>query len=174
MSRVNVWWPMYPANFTMDTACLTNEQVGIYVKLLNAAWHNNGAISSDPKQLARVAGVSPQKWKKISESIRPLFTEKEGKWLSDWLSEELAKAKANRSAKRNNALKRWHGQSETGMQMHSASNAKAFVGPMQKQCPIPIPVPIPDTSRIEAQGSDKKDAEFGEKNHDIGTLGGVA
>ncbi|MCU7805917.1 MAG: YdaU family protein [Candidatus Thiodiazotropha sp. (ex Lucinoma borealis)] len=153
MSKVNVWWPMYPADFTIDTAHLTNEEVGAYVKLLNAAWRQDGSISSDQKQLARLVGVSPQKWKKMSESLRPLFTEKAGKWLNVWLSKELDKAKANSVKKSQNAKKRWHGRSEMGMQMHSKSNASASDEAMHMQCPSPSPSPSPSPISTSVRGA---------------------
>ncbi|WP_316365385.1 YdaU family protein [Candidatus Thiodiazotropha sp. CDECU1] len=170
MSKVNVWWPMYPADFTIDTAYLTNEEVGAYVKLLNAAWRQDGSISSDQKQLARLVGVSPQKWKKMSGSLQSFFTENGGKWRSDWLSAELAKAKSNSEKKSQNAKKRWQDRSEMGMQMHSKSNANASDESMQMQCPSPSPSPI--SSRIE--GASHKDTQIDFDEIAVGSLGGVA
>lgn len=139
MGKVNIWWPMYPADFSIDTAHLTLEEVGAYVKLLNAAWRQGGSIPCDSRHLSNIVGVSSQKWRNLSKSIAPLFTATDGKWRSDMLSEEFAKAKANSEAKRRNANKRWDARQDQGMQMHSNSNANASDESMQMQCPSPSP-----------------------------------
>ncbi len=135
MGRVNIWWPMYPADFTIDTAHLTNEEVGAYVKLLNSLWRSGGVLSCDHSYLSRLVGVSPQKWHSLRKAIAPLFDENAGKWHCVRLSEHLVKAKSNSEKKRQNALKRWQAEQEESMQKHSKSNANASEESMQMQCP---------------------------------------
>lgn len=146
MSRVNVWYPIFPADFTIDTAHLTPEQVGAYVRILNQAWRQSGRIKNDDRYLARIVGVSLQKWRRIKVEIESLFnTSDPASWCSDWQMAELDKAISNRKAKSKNALKRWHPDTHKGMQMHNGSNANASGEPMQVQCPSPSPSPSPST-----------------------------
>ncbi|MEW8230382.1 MAG: DUF1376 domain-containing protein [Candidatus Thiodiazotropha endolucinida] len=166
----NIWWPMYPADFSIDTAHLSNEEIGCYVKLLNGMWRNGGTICSDKRHLSQTVGVSLKKWKKIDESLSPLFTEKDGKWHSDWLSEEWTKAKANSKKKSQNARKRWHGHNETGMQKQCKSNANASDDGMQMQCPSPSPS---DTTCISS-GTVPDEAHENDENRPANSLGGVA
>lgn len=160
---------MYPADFAIDTAHLNTEEIGAYVLILNAAWRNGGYIFSDPKHLARLAGVSAYKWKKIGGSLSTLFTEEDGKWRSPWLSEELTKAKANSEKKRQNANQRWGKPKDTGMQMQCKSNANAYGESMQMQCPSPSP----DTTCISS-GTVPDEARENDETPEIGILGGVA
>jgi len=142
MSRVNIWFPVYPADFAIDTAHLTPEQVGAYVRILCRAWRQSGHVKNDDRELARIVGVTPQKWRHIKASIEPLFnTTDPASWCSDWLNAEMDKAKSNSEAKRKNALKRWQQNNGKGMQMHNGSNANASDESMQMQCPSPSPSP---------------------------------
>lgn len=138
MSRVNIWWPMYPADFSIDTAHLSTEEVGAYIRILNAMWRQNGSISCSDQVLSTLSGLPLNRWKQVRKSIAPMFIEKAGKWYCEWLSKELEKAISNNEKKRQNALKRWHGNPDPGMQMHSKSNATA----MQTACPSPSPTPV--------------------------------
>lgn len=126
MSRVNIWFKTYPADFAADTQHLTNEEVGAYQKLLCAIWRKDGSIRADPEYLARLLGVSAQKWKSLSESVLPLFVEKAGTLTHDHLSDQLVEAKNRSEQSRQAANKRWSG----GMRPHSERNATA----MQTQC----------------------------------------
>ena len=108
MSRVNIWYPVYPADFAIDTMHLTPEQVGAYVRILNMMWRQSGQLKNDDNYLAKVVGVSLQKWRRIKVVIEPLFNTTDATcWSCDWLSTELEKAKGNSEAKRKNAQKRW-------------------------------------------------------------------
>ena len=134
MSRLNIWFPVYPADFSIDTAHLTSEQVGAYVRLLCRLWRQSGRIKNDDSELARIVGVSPQKWRRMKASIEPLFnTADPASWCSDWLNAELEKAKHNSDAKRKNAQSRWRKDNDNPMQMHSGSSANASDEPMQMQ-----------------------------------------
>lgn len=69
-------YQMYAADFAMDTARMTAEQVGCYIRLLNDAWVNGG-IPVDPAEMASIAGVTPRRFK---ASVWPAL---ERCWISD-------------------------------------------------------------------------------------------
>ena len=46
----------YASDFLVDTAEMTNQEVGVYIRLLSHQWVNNG-LNSDPNRLANVVGI---------------------------------------------------------------------------------------------------------------------
>lgn len=172
MGRLNIWWPMYPADFTIDTAHLSNEQVGAYVKLLNAMWRHGGEISCDDEHLSRLLGVSRQKWTHIRKFLNPLFTENAGKWRSDWLSEKLRKAQVNSEKSRQSAYKRWHGHDKEGMQTHSERNANATDEAMRTQCSSSSSSSSSKDLPVREEPSSENASD--EINFDAGDVGGGA
>lgn len=60
----------YAADFILDTAGMTAEQVGSYMRLLCFAWVNTG-IPTEKAQQAQIAGVSP---KRFSSHVWPAIS----------------------------------------------------------------------------------------------------
>ncbi len=54
---------MYAQDFDMDTASWSNDEVGIYVRLLNYEWVNGG-LPSDLSELSRIAREKKTKFEK--------------------------------------------------------------------------------------------------------------
>lgn len=65
----------YAADFLVDTAAMSPEQLGVYIRLLCNSWVNRG-IPSEPRQIARIAGVSERK-------LNALWPALKGRWESD-------------------------------------------------------------------------------------------
>lgn len=63
---------LYAADFTMDTDSWTNEEIGVYFRLLMSEWVN-GPLPNDPQRLASIARCSAQKfranWKKVNKKF---------------------------------------------------------------------------------------------------------
>jgi uncharacterized protein YdaU (DUF1376 family) len=157
MRRVNIWYPIYAADFAIDTAHLTPEQVGAYVRILNTMWRQSGQLKNDDNYLAKVVGVSLKKWLKIKVVIEPLFNTTDATcWSCDWLFAELEKAISNSEAKSKNAQKRWQKSNQKTMQVHSGCNANASDESMQMQCPSPSPSPSPKPPYVKgSRGSNR-------------------
>jgi uncharacterized protein YdaU (DUF1376 family) len=53
----------------------TAEEIGAYMLLLCAAWRGTpaGTLSSDAKELARLARLTPKRWSAIAPRLMPLF-----------------------------------------------------------------------------------------------------
>lgn len=56
-------YQMYALDFDMDTASWDNEEVGIYLRLLNYQWIN-GAVPCEMEDLARIVRMTPKKFEK--------------------------------------------------------------------------------------------------------------
>lgn len=75
MSQSQIW-PVETNAFIADSICLSCEETGAYVLLLMHLWRDgfgHKPLPLDHKRLARMARVSPKRWKKIWTSIESFF-----------------------------------------------------------------------------------------------------
>jgi len=73
--------PFFTDAYLADTRHLTTEEHGAYLLLLMCAWRTRGcALKDDNRQLARMAGVSPTKWKRLRPVLAEFFTVAGGLW----------------------------------------------------------------------------------------------
>lgn len=76
-------YQMYASDFEMDTASWEVEEVGIYIRLLNSCWVNQG-LPTSLKKLARICRVDLSffevAWK---ETLSEKFFEQDGKFLNE-------------------------------------------------------------------------------------------
>lgn len=86
----DTWMPLYIGDYLADTLHLSAEQHGAYLMLLMAAWRKGGALQDDDSQLAAVAKVSPQQWKKHKPVLAAFFHVEGGIWRQKRLNAELA------------------------------------------------------------------------------------
>ncbi len=78
----------YAADFEMDTADWTVDEVGIYQRLLNYEWVN-GALPDDLSKLARIVRISLQKMKSKWPILEHKFSKNgEGKLVNRRMEEE--------------------------------------------------------------------------------------
>lgn len=66
---------LYASDFYMDTITWTNEEIGVYLRLLLSQWVN-GPLQKDEKKLAKIAKISPKKFQKVFPVISHKFKEK--------------------------------------------------------------------------------------------------
>jgi uncharacterized protein YdaU (DUF1376 family) len=156
---VRIWWPLYAADFAIDTQHLTAEETGAYVRLLNAAWRTGGALRLDPQRLARVAGIDDSRWGAVFSSLADFFESDGGDYLvSKLLGPELSKARLNREKKSAAANTRWASKDAPALHTHCTKDAPA----LQVECPAsassPTSSPAPSTTpKTKAQ---KRGAPF--------------
>jgi uncharacterized protein YdaU (DUF1376 family) len=71
--------PLKTDALTADTQHMSTEEFGAYCKLLFAMWRHGGRIPNKPKELARIAGVTRQRWATIAEPVmRPMTITADG------------------------------------------------------------------------------------------------
>lgn len=66
------WFPLYAADFMMDTATWTDEEVGAYFRLLCHQWIN-GEIPAEHERLARLVWATPQRLADLWTVLGPKF-----------------------------------------------------------------------------------------------------
>jgi uncharacterized protein YdaU (DUF1376 family) len=95
--------PLFTDAYLADTRHLSAEEHGAYLLLLMCAWRTRGcALRDDDRFLARIAGVSPQKWRRLKPVLRDFFEVEDGLWRQKKLTDvyrgvetRVAKNRAN-------------------------------------------------------------------------------
>lgn len=73
--------PLFTDAYLADTRHLTTEEHGAYLLLLMCAWRSDGCqLEDDDKTLARIAGLSPTRWRRLKPVMEKFFTVREGVW----------------------------------------------------------------------------------------------
>ena len=65
-------FPLYAQDFDMDTNTWTNEEVGVYLRLLLSEWIN-GPLPDDTKKLAQICRISRKKFKNLFQICSTKF-----------------------------------------------------------------------------------------------------
>jgi uncharacterized protein YdaU (DUF1376 family) len=156
MSKVDVWMPLFVADYLADTSRLTLTEHGAYLRLLMDYWRN-GAPPDDDATLARILGIDRRAWCKLRARIAPFFVIQNGRWTHKRVEQELAGAR-ERSGKaaekaKTAATRRWQLERERrgGPEADAPSIAPSIPGPMPgalpqampEQCPSPVTCSVP-------------------------------
>lgn len=140
MSKVDIWMPLYIADYLADTSRLTTEQHGAYLLLLIDYWRN-GSLPDDDAVLAQITRLSPDAWRNARSILQAYFKHEGGRWLHNRVEVELAKAKQNSEmtkTRASNASKvRWGKKNDA--QSNARSITQAMPEDMLEQSPSPSP-----------------------------------
>lgn len=69
----NPYMPLFVGDYLKDTGELSNEEHGIYLKLLMFMWSQGGFLRNDPRVLCRLTGVSYRRWAPIWANLERYF-----------------------------------------------------------------------------------------------------
>ena len=134
--RTNIWFPFYVGDYRAETQGLSHEERGIYIDLLCAYTHRQQPLPDDDRQLARLANVSPQKWKKVRPSIAPIFTINKGLWslprLDDQIAHGLKVRQQRRKAGRLGGQNSWAKRQATA-EANASNESKQMLNKSQSQ-----------------------------------------
>ncbi len=97
--------PLFTDAYLADTRHLTTEEHGAYLLLLMCAWRSTGCeLIGDDKTLARIAGLSPTRWRRLKPALEQFFDTGTGVWRQKKLqavyrdvASRVARNKANGS-----------------------------------------------------------------------------
>ncbi len=90
--KVDIFMPLYVADYLADTMDLTTEEHGAYFLLMCALWRKRGELPADPGRLAQTAKVSPKRWPTMWKTLSRFFIERDGKIRQGRLVREIEKA----------------------------------------------------------------------------------
>ena len=81
--------PLATDAYIADTQHLTNEEHGVYLRLLMFAWRSPGcSLPDDDKRLAIMVGVTPKKWSRLKPTVMAFFTLQDGVYVQKRLTRE--------------------------------------------------------------------------------------
>ncbi|MGB7244271.1 MAG: DUF1376 domain-containing protein [Sulfitobacter sp.] len=92
--------PLFTDAYIGDTAHLTNEEHGVYMRLLMFAWRSPAcALPVDDKRLALMVGVTPKKWAGLKVVIMDFWDKTDAGWQQDRLTFERQRVKVSMDQK---------------------------------------------------------------------------
>lgn len=90
--KPNQWIPLHIDDFMSRTEHLSTQERGAYLLLLFYYWRNQEPLPDSDKQLARIAGLTPDEWDESSPLIRPFFNVIGDKLHNKRIDTEISKA----------------------------------------------------------------------------------
>lgn len=85
--KVDIWMPMYVAEYLADTMHLSCEESGAYLHLLFHSW-KVGTLPNDSEQLRRIARVERKPWPAVWKAVKGFWTETDGGLVQGRLEHE--------------------------------------------------------------------------------------
>ena len=138
-NKVDIWMPLYVADYLSATSRLTTEQHGAYLLLLMDYW-KNGAPPNNDAVLAQITKLSPDAWSNARTMLQGFFQVSDEHWLHTRVESEMQKANHNKqtNSKRGKAGAdaRW-----------GKKDAPSIVGAMPKQSSADSTSPSPSSSK---------------------------
>ena len=81
--------PLFGDSYMADTMHLTLEEHGAYLRLLMLAWRTDDcSLPDDDRRIARMLGISGNRWKKIRPAVMAFWTLENAKWTQKRLKKE--------------------------------------------------------------------------------------
>lgn len=125
------YFPLYVKDFFNDNRVirLTNEQLGLYMRLLGALWDKEEecTLRYDDTYICKLLSIRPAKWEKLKEILFdkdiPLLIEENGRFFSKRLKKEFDAMKSKSNKNSEIAKLKWekHHKSLKNIDMHDAN-----------------------------------------------------
>jgi len=150
MQKVDIWMPLYIADYLSATSRLTTEQHGAYLLLIMDYW-KNGAPPDNDSVLAQITKLSPDAWSNARTMLQAFFEVQDGIWLHSRVESELKKANYNKRTNIERGIK--------GAQARWANkNAPSIVEASSEQCSADSTSPSPSPSNKNKNTRRKKES----------------
>ena len=147
-SKVDIWMPLYVADYLSATSRLTTEQHGAYLLLLMDYW-KNGAPPDNDAVLAQITRLTPDAWSNARSMLQGFFQVSAGHWVQTRVESEMQKANHNKqsNSKRGKAgaNARWN-----------KKDAPSMLQAMPEQCSADGTSPSPSPSSSSKPSTTKK------------------
>ncbi len=150
--------PLWTDAYLADTAHLTNEEHGAYLRLLMFAWRSpTCSLPDNDKRLAIMVGVSPKKWQTLRAVIETFWTIENGTWTQKRLTREREFVTRQSEKARGAAEARWNRKSlETQDTGHADASTEHMPEPCLGDAATPTPTYGGGGSTREAVSTDRE------------------
>mgnify|MGYP003441431306 len=133
--------PLWTDAYLGDTAHLTNEEHGVYLRLLMFAWRSpDCCLPDDDKRLAIMTGMSDKKWRAVRPVIAAFWIIENGAWTQKRLTKERDFVRGKSEKNRDAAKARWTGKP---LGTNDTGHADAMPTHMPNGCQPDAPTPTP-------------------------------
>lgn len=137
--------PLWTDAYLGDTAHLTNEEHGVYLRLLMFAWRSpDCCLPDDDRRIAIMVGLTERKWIAIRPAIAAFWTIEGGSWRQKRLTKERDFVRGKSQKNRDAAKARWSGKP---LESKGDGDADAMLSHMPEPCQNDAPTPIPITMK---------------------------
>ncbi|NBJ13321.1 YdaU family protein [Microvirga arsenatis] len=141
--------PLFTDAYIADTAHLTNEEHGAYLRLLMFAWRSpDCGLPDDDMKLSRMLGVTPKKWASLKAAVMAFWRLENGRWFQSRLSRERQFVE-EKVEKRRNAGKQ--GGRPKSLKNQEPEKANGSQEKSKPKAPTPTPIlPTEERGRVPA------------------------
>jgi Uncharacterized protein conserved in bacteria len=140
--------PLFGDAYMADTMHLTLEEHGAYLRLLMLAWRApDCCLPDDDRRLARMLGISSQRWTKIKPAVMDFWTLENGRWSQKRLKKERIYVEEKSQKNAENARAGWSQRTE---KKQDAPSERICETPCENDAPPPPPHSIERERRVRA------------------------
>lgn len=167
---------LFPSDELADLAtfALTNEQIGVLMKLRLCCWHRGGLPNTEEslsKTRKQLLGISPRKWMKFWPILSVFFTEIDGFLFfsadESRRQEQLEHSSKLQAAGKKGAESRWNNK-------HNVSETDDGQAILSEMAPYPsLPIPTPQeagSSNVDLPPATNQQQPAGEIDRNIESL----
>lgn len=134
--------PLWTDAYLADTRHLTTEQHGAYLLLLMEAWRRKDcALPNDDRLLARLVGVSAQKWCRMKPVLLEFWELSDGYLKQNRLKKERTYCEQRSQKQRERANTRW-------LKTNNSVDAVAVPEAMPDRCRSDAPTPLLESESV--------------------------
>lgn len=141
--------PLFTDAYIADTAHLTNEEHGAYLRLLMFAWRSpDCALPDDDVKLARMLGLTAKKWASLKVAVMAFWILRDGRWVQSRLSRERQFVEEKIEKRRDAGRLGGRPKSLKDQESHKANGS---AGESKPKAPTPTPIlPTEERGRVPA------------------------
>lgn len=146
--------PLWTDAYIADTQHLTNEEHGVYLRLLMFAWRTpDCSLPDDDRRLALMVGVTPKKWASLKTAVMVFWSLEDGRWMQKRLTAEREFVERNRKQKSAAGVASSEAKALKKKETASTAVAEPWVTATSTERQQPIPIPI-NKNILSETGSD--------------------
>ena len=148
--------PLWTDAYIADTQHLTNEEHGVYLRLLMFAWRTpDCSLPDDDRRLALMVGVTPKKWASLKNAVMVFWSLEDGRWMQKRLTSEREFVERNRKQKSAAGFASSEAKALKKRDAASTAVAEPLVTATSTERQQPIPIPI-NKNILSETGSDRQ------------------